>query len=178
MFSIVSTILLNILVFIEVWICRISIVIAFLLMGPTAMLITYDIALYIWRTMDSSAAELVLKLKDKSTSLPASPIRESTPSGTATTTSTTTSATTTTTTAQSGRPMTPSSVSKKGPLLFYRRLIWRQRSQCQAGSDIVRSPTPKLAQPRPLIPSAVANGLEAAAVTAGSPAPRLRHIST
>ncbi|KAK9370216.1 hypothetical protein V1509DRAFT_330883 [Lipomyces kononenkoae] len=172
MLSMVSTILWTILSFIELWICRISIVIAFLLMGPTAMLITYDIALYIWRTADSSAAELVLKLKDKSTSRPTSPIRESASSGNGTTTTTTTAA------GQTSRPMTPSSLSKKGPLIFYRRLIWRQRSQCQSGAEVVRSPTPKLAQPRPLIPSAVTSGLDAATVSAGSPAPRLRHIST
>ncbi|KAK9333137.1 hypothetical protein V1520DRAFT_352234 [Lipomyces starkeyi] len=163
-----TTILLDILFGIEMWICRISIVIAFLLMGPTAMLIAYDIALYIWRTADSSASELVLKLKDKSTSLPSSPSRETVPTPLA--------SKPTSTTTQSSQVVTSSPPSKKGPLIFYRRLIWRQRSQCQAGSDIVRSSSPKLAQPRTLS-SAVTSGLDGAAVTTG-PAPRLRHIST
>ncbi|KAK9353720.1 hypothetical protein V1505DRAFT_353456 [Lipomyces doorenjongii] len=165
-----ATILLDILFGIEMWICRISIVIAFLLMGPTAMLIAYDIALYIWRTADSSASELVLKLKDKS--LPSSPSRETAP-----TPLVSTKLTSAATTTQSSLVVTPSPPSKKGALLFYRRLIWRQRSQCQAGSDIVRSPTPKLAQPRTLS-SAVGGSLDGAGVTTGSAAPRLRHIST
>ncbi|KAK9485917.1 hypothetical protein V1527DRAFT_451710 [Lipomyces starkeyi] len=163
-----TTILLDILFGIEMWICRISIVIAFLLMGPTAMLIAYDIALYIWRTADSSASELVLKLKDKSTSLPSSPSRETVPTPLA--------SKPTSTTTQSSLVVTSSPPSKKGPLIFYRRLIWRQRSQCQAGSDIVRSSTPKLAQPR-TVSSAVTSGLDGTAVTTG-PAARLRHIST
>ncbi|KAK9314077.1 hypothetical protein V1522DRAFT_431747 [Lipomyces starkeyi] len=167
-----TTILLDILLGIEMWICRISIVIAFLLMGPTAMLIAYDIALYIWRTADSSASELVLKLKDKSTSLPSSPSRETVPTPLASKPTSTSTSTTT----QSSLVVTSSPPSKKGPLIFYRRLIWRQRSQCQAGSDIVRSSTPKLAQPRKLS-SAVTSGLDGAAVTTG-PAARLRHIST
>ncbi|KAK9359637.1 hypothetical protein V1504DRAFT_434649 [Lipomyces starkeyi] len=169
-----TTILLDILFGIEMWICRISIVIAFLLMGPTAMLIAYDIALYIWRTADSSASELVLKLKDKSTSLPSSPSRETVPTPLAS--KPTSTSTSTSTTTQSSLVVTSSPPSKKGPLIFYRRLIWRQRSQCQAGSDIVRSSTPKLAQPRTLS-SAVTSGLDGAAVTTGQ-APRLRHIST
>ncbi|KAK9326355.1 hypothetical protein V1517DRAFT_334960 [Lipomyces orientalis] len=134
----VASILLDVLFGIELWICRISIVIAFLLMGPTAMLIAYDFALYVWRTADHSAAELVLKLKDKSAILPSSPVRETASlASKKPATNTTTTATTTT-----ASPLP----SKKGPLLFYRRLIWKQRSQCQPGAEIVRSPTPKLAK--------------------------------
>ncbi|KAK9478458.1 hypothetical protein V1514DRAFT_352216 [Lipomyces japonicus] len=76
--STVTGVVIDALTVIELWITRISIFMAVLLMGPTAILIAYDIAVYIWRTADSSASELVLNLRSSSSL--SSPIPSSTSS--------------------------------------------------------------------------------------------------
>ncbi|KAK7208522.1 hypothetical protein BZA70DRAFT_287824 [Myxozyma melibiosi] len=38
---------------VEIWVTRISLAIAFMFLGPTVLLIAYDIAVYAWRTLDS-----------------------------------------------------------------------------------------------------------------------------